>query len=226
MLRTLTGALVALALAATAMAGEFNDKKLRFRMSVPEGWTNGPLPVEEMAANLGSPRVLVTGGNCNVGALANGAQSLSQEQLEQAVSGQFTEAFWKAAFAGIKLYKTTTIDKFGDRQQRGRKVFFVKTTSTAEVEGMQLSVTQAMDVHVTPGFTFTVTCSALTEAFEAEAADFDTIMLSFEPTPQLTVADAVVRMRIDPATLRTQVQKVTTDAAAAGLARTAHNRAH
>lgn len=223
MLRTLTGAVAALALAAPLLAGEIIDTNLRFRFMTPDGWTTEAPPTDAVAVVVASPRKPDTRGNCNVVAGANGTQGMSQTQLEEMASPQFTEAFWKSTLANVKLFKTSKVDNFGERQQHGRKVFFVKSTSQAELLGQTLTVTQLMDIHLTPGQSFAVTCTALADAFDREARDFETIMVSFEPTPQLNVAD-VRTMRVDRKSTGTLSQTLAGEGAAAGLTRAGRSR--
>lgn len=190
MLRTLSCALATVILAATfALAGEITDVDNTFRFTVPEGWTKEAPPIPTLALVVVSPRRPETGGNCNVVAAPDETtKSMSQSELESLVSGQINEKFWKDAIGGVEGAKSTTIDKWGDKTQRGRKVFYVKATSDYVIAGHALTVTQVMDLHAIPGRTYAVTCTALADGFAREASDFESIMASFEPTPELTVA--------------------------------------
>ncbi|MEQ1864145.1 MAG: hypothetical protein ABL996_05775 [Micropepsaceae bacterium] len=217
MLRTFACAAVALSLAASAFAGELNDPNNRFRITVPDGWTTEPKPdIDIVALIVGSPRKAETRGNCNVVIAPNQLTGLTQEQIDQQLSAVVSADFWKATLAKVKEIKSTTIDDWGIREQRGRKVYYVKATSEASAIA-SLFVTQLMDLYTMPGQSFAVTCTARKEFFEREAADFAAIMASFEPLPDLTVAS--VRMPRMPVSPRTIAAQVTIDSAAAGVAR-------
>jgi len=120
----------------------------------------------------------------------------------------------------VKQIKSTTIDNWGERTQRGRKVFFVKATSEVEVPGVSLVVTQLLDLHPTPGTVFAVTCTALAAGFAREEKDFETVMTSFEPLPDMTVA--AFRAPGNLGAVRAVVAKASGDAAWAGVARVAN----
>ena len=178
----------ACALTATTMAGELSDTDRRFRLTAPDGWITQPTPGEPIALVIASPRIAETRGNCNVFAAKNELAGKSQAEVDKYASDMVNnEAFWKAALGSVPVFKSTTIDKFGARDADGRKVFFVKATSRAESGGTALMVTQLQDMHPTPGMTFAVTCTALTDKFEREETDFASIMTSFKPSMGLMV---------------------------------------
>ena len=178
----IAASLATLALATAAAAGDFSDTDRRFRLTAPDGWTTQPSPGEPIALVIASPRIDETRGNCNVFAGKNELTGKSQAEVDQ-LAGELVnnEAFWKSAIGSVAMFKSTTIDKFGARNADGRKVFFVKATSRAEANGVSLMVTQVQDMHPTPGMTFAVTCTALTDKFGAEENDFASIMTSFKP---------------------------------------------
>jgi hypothetical protein len=189
MLRSSVFAVVAVALAVPAVAREFSDTDRRFRLVAPDGWTTeGPAP-QPIALVIASPRKPETRGNCNVAVNPSGMSGKSQAQVnDEADAALNNEAFWKATLASVAFFKSSTIEKWGAREHEGRKIFFVKATSQAEASGQAFTITQVMDLHPTPDTLFGVTCTSLAAGFDREAADFDAIMTSFEPSPGLTVA--------------------------------------
>lgn len=220
MFRTIAGAVAALLLLLTlpAHAGTFTDDFNRFTLSAPEGWEKEPSPAPEVALVIASPRKPETRGNCNVVVSANQLLGKTQAEIDQEASGMINEKFWKAMFGQIKALKSTTIDKWGSREQGGRKVFYVQATSDAEVSGNAFSVTQLQNVHVLPGQTFIATCTALAASFATESSDFDAIMASLEPRPDMTVAS--VRWSINLDYLREATARKGSEAAMAGVVRT------
>jgi hypothetical protein len=177
-----------LALAGNVLASELSDTDRRFRLTAPDGWTTQPSPGEPIALVIASPRAMETRGNCNVFAAKNELAGKSQAEVDKYANDMVNnEAFWKAALGSVPIFKSTTIDKYGARDADGRKVFFVKATSRAESGGTSLMVTQVQDMHPTPGMTFAVTCTSLTDKFASEETDFASIMTSFKPSMGLMV---------------------------------------
>jgi hypothetical protein len=190
MFRIVACAMAALALTATAAtAAEYTDANNTFRLKMPDDWTTERPPIETVAVVIVSPRRVETGGNCNVVlAPVEATKSMSQAEIEADLSGQFNEEYWKAEFRGAGGFKSTTIEKHGERMQHGRKVFFVKATSEFVAGDITLFITQLVDYHAIPGRVYAVSCTVRQTGFEREVADFEMIMTSFEPIPYMTVA--------------------------------------
>ncbi|NOT39680.1 MAG: hypothetical protein HOP13_04230 [Alphaproteobacteria bacterium] len=221
--RSISTALFVFALAAPVAAGEFSDAERRFRLTAPGGWVQEASPDKMIGLIIASPRNATTGGNCLVGVSANELGGRTQAEVDELAAGAVNnEAFWKSVMAGISLYKSSTIEKWGARDQDGRKVFFMKATSTAELNGVSITLTQLQDLHPVPGTTYSVTCSVFAPVFEAEAKDFDTIMASFRPSLGLTVS--WMRGQVNPARVRGATGYATRNAAAIGALRTARRR--
>jgi len=190
MLRTAIYVFAALTLvAASALAAEITDVNNTFRFTVPEGWTQEPPPMPALTVVVVSPRRPETGGNCNVVAGQDEAtKSMSQSEVEAQAAAQINEEFWKGGISAVRGVKSTTIEKWGDKTQRGRKVFYMKATTDFAIGDVAFIVTQVIDLHPLPGRTYVVTCTARAEGFAREESDFESIMASFEPTPEMTVA--------------------------------------
>lgn len=172
-------------LIAPAIGGEISDTEKGYRFTLPDNWESQKNPIVGIAISVRSPDRKETGGNCNVVAVEDEAtKELTQSELDARLSTEITEEFWKAMLANVKGLKSTKIDKSGNRDQRGRKVFFLKATSEYAAGEKSLVATQLIDVHAVPGRGYMVTCTALAEQFDREASNFDAIMTSFEPLPQ------------------------------------------
>lgn len=219
MLRALATGLLALIVVVSAKAGEFSDINNRFKLTAPEGWGTETAPDPMIAVSLASPRKAETGGNCNVIVTANHLTGQTQAQIDQALSAEITEQFWKETLGQVKFFKSTKIDNWGTRDQGGHKVFFVQATSDVEVGGNSLSVTQVQNLHTLPGQTFLVTCTARAAFFTTESNDFDTILASFEPRSDMTVA--AMRWPINMNYLHAATTRMGTDAATYGAGRVA-----
>jgi hypothetical protein len=223
MSRSITTALVLLSLSLPAAAGEFNDAERRFRMSAPDGWVQEPVPDKTIGLVLASPRNATTGGNCLAGATPNELGGQSQADVNAYTDEIINnEAFWKAVMSGITILKSSTIEKWGSREQDGRKIFFAKTTSTADIGGVSVTLTQMQDLHPTPGTSYSVVCSAVAAMFEAEAKDFETIMASFRPSLGLTVS--WMRTQANPMAVRSGAGRSSINALAKGAMRTVRRR--
>ncbi|MFM9863545.1 MAG: hypothetical protein ACKVRO_08050 [Micropepsaceae bacterium] len=221
--RPILSTLVLFALAVPAVAGEFSDAERRFAMSAPDGWVQEAVPDKTIGLVLASPRSATTAGNCLVGAMPNELGGQSQAEVNAFTDGVINnEAFWKAVMASVTILKSSTIEKWGSREQDDRKIFFAKTTSTADVGGVSVTLTQMQDLHPTPGTSYSVVCSALAPMFEAEAKDFETIMASFRPSLGLTVS--WMRTPANPMAVRSGAGRTTINALAKGSIRTARRR--
>jgi hypothetical protein len=183
-------AIAILTLTATAVtAGEYTDVNSTFRLTKPDDWAAAAPPIDGIAVVITSPRRADTGGNCNVAVVpVEATKSMTQAEIEASMSAEFTQEGWKEGIKTVRGFKSTNVEKFGDRMQRGRKVFFVKATSDFVIGTEALSVTQLQDFHPIPGRLYVVTCTARAAGFETEAAHFDMIMTSFEPIPHMTVS--------------------------------------
>lgn len=223
MYRPLAVSLAAIALVATATAGEFTDTDRSFRMTAPDGWVSQPVPGAPIALVIASPRFNETRGNCNVFTGKNEMAGKSQAEVDQlAESAVNNEEFWKGALGTVQMFKSTTIDKFGSRDAGGRKAFSVKATSLAESNGVSLKVTQAQEMHPTPGMTYAVTCTALADKFAMEEADFTSIMTSFKPSMGLMVS--WTRTYTSPVAVRNNTGRAANTGFAAGTLRTMGRR--
>jgi hypothetical protein len=189
MFRFTTCAAAAFVLAATALAGEVTDPSNTFRMTTPDGWTSDTPPTPAVAVVVISPRRNETGGNCNVVSAADeSTKKLSQAEVEAMFDGKINGDFWKASLGMARGIKSTTIEKWGDKTQRGRKVFYMRSTSDFVVGDRALTVTQLADFHVVPGRIYIVTCTAAAQSIAREETDFAAIMESFEPVPDILVS--------------------------------------
>ena len=214
MFRTIAGAVAALALVTSAHAREMTDANNQFKVTVPDTWTSETPPVPAISLIVVSPRKPETGGNCNVVVAANPMKGMTQAEIDQQLSSAINADFWKAMISQTKIFKTVNIDDWGTREQRGRKVYYVKATSQVEAGGNAFSITQLMDLYPMPGTTAGITCTARTEGLELEAADFASIMGSFEPRPDMTVA--AFRLPRVPVSVQTIAPQVAIESAKAG----------
>lgn len=188
MLRTIVVMLSVFVLAQTpALAREIADADNAFRVTVPDNWSQIPSPSSAVALVVASPRVAETGGNCNVALTLDAtSRGKTQAEVDAEASTQINDQFWLAVLGSTRLFKSTTIDSSGDRMQRGRKVFTVKATS--ELASAPAKITQLLNMHPMPGQVFVTSCTARTEKFALEEADFDAILSSFDPSAELTVS--------------------------------------
>lgn len=186
MIRTLAGTAVSIALLITpAVSGEISDTESGYRFTVPDGWISQKRPVPGISIIIGSPQRAETGGNCNVLVVEDEAtKSMTQADVEKGLAAEVNEQFWRTSLSSAEGLKSMKIDKWGDKAQRGRKVFYLEATNEFVRSGATITVKQLLDMHVIPGRGYLMTCTALASAYDKEAKNFETIMASFEPMPE------------------------------------------
>jgi hypothetical protein len=170
-------------------AADVTDPESTFRITIPDDWTVERPAVPTLKVFLVSPRAAETGGNCNVVLVPDEAtRGMSQNEVETMLSNEINEAWWRSAIMGARGIKSTTIEDWGSKQHRGRKAFYVRSTSVYERSGALVTLTQVLDLHVIPGRNYAVTCSARADMFAQERTGFSVIMASFEVITDMTVS--------------------------------------
>lgn len=188
MLRSLAVFFGALALCQIAVsAREIVDANNSFRVSVPDDWTQMAPASSAAALVVVSPRASQTGGNCNVSVTVDPtSKGKTQAEIDASASAEVNDQFWLAVLGATRLFKSTTIDSYGERMHRGRKMFHAKATS--EMANVPAKITQVFNMHPLPGQVFVASCTALAQKFADEEADFNAILASFDPSAELTVS--------------------------------------
>ena len=93
--------------AALAAGTAYRDPEGRFTVTVPQGWTAEKPIVDKIALVMIQPRGEGIGGVCMVIVLpAPATQGSSQAEIDEALSKQFTEDYWKAGYTALG-YRST-----------------------------------------------------------------------------------------------------------------------
>lgn len=166
----------------------YRDMGGRFIVNVPAGWTaNVPAAGSESEIALmmaSSTDEKVKGGACFVAVKQmSNTRDAAQADLDEAFGEVMTDKFWKSVFeaSGIKDAK---IENSGNRMQKGRKVFYVVATVTAqEAGGAAELATGRQEVHPVPGSLQFVQCVAAKSIYKQMEPAFNAIFASFEPKP-------------------------------------------
>lgn len=168
-------------LAPSAFAAEdvYQDPQGRFSVGVPANWTARGVESPEIALIMLGANEKDLVGICLV-SVANvpETKSVSQGELDEALSQALTPEFWKLsaqATGGIDVVVHST----SAREQGGHRVHsVVMTMSVKSKEGPQ-PMKGKQEVHGLPGVMHAIACVTQPETFDAALADFDAIFLSY-----------------------------------------------
>lgn len=199
MYRSTIAALIALVLAPLAAAENYADQEKGFKLTVPDGWSKDPPRSSGGGLDLvlRSPRYDTTRGTCPLGAAQIAeTQSKSQEQINEELAPNVTEAFWRAALgAGLP---ELTFDEIGSELRNGRRIFTATARFTSELKGPKAWVRMKATLQAGPGHIGKATCMTWLEESAPDDADIGVILGTFESTRAILVAAAPAR---PPATL-------------------------
>lgn len=183
-------------IAATAAEPKlYRDMDGRFIVNVPEGWT-ATVPAagseSEIALMMASSvDEKVKGGACFVAVKQmSNTREASQADLDEAFGEVMNDKFWKSVFAASGI-KDAKIETSGNRMQKGRKVFYVVATVTAQEAGTAAELaTGRQEVHPVPGSLQFVQCVAAKGIYKQMEPAFNAIFASFEPKPNQLIVQA------------------------------------
>jgi len=173
----------------------YRDMDGRFIVNVPEGWTttvpksDGESEIALMMAS--SVDEKVKGGACFVAVKQmSNTREAAQADLDEAFGEVMNDKFWKSVFAASGI-KDAKIENSGNRMQKGRKVFYVVATVTAQdgTSAVELA-TGRQEVHPVPGSLQFVQCVAAKSIYKQMEPAFNAIFASFEPKPNQLIVQA------------------------------------
>jgi hypothetical protein len=173
----------------------YRDMDGRFIVNVPEGWTTSvPAASSESEIALmmaSSADEKVKGGACFVAVKQmSNTRDAAQADLDEAFSDVMNDKFWKSVFAASGI-KDAKIETSGNRMQKGRKVFYVVATVTAQEAGTAPELaTGRQEVHPVPGSLQFVQCVAAKSIYKQMEPAFNAIFASFEPKPNQLIVQA------------------------------------
>lgn len=165
----------------------YRDMDGRFIVNVPEGWTT-TVPAASSESEIAlmmasSADEKVKGGACFVAVKQmSNTRDAAQAELDEAFGEVMNDKFWKSVFAASGI-KDAKIETSGNRMQKGRKVFYVVATVTAEEGAATELATGRQEVHPVPGSLQFVQCVAAKSIYKQMEPAFNAIFASFEPKP-------------------------------------------
>jgi hypothetical protein len=195
MLRLIAMLIASLSLcAAPTFAKNFDDGAGRFAVAVPDGWqaeapknASGELALIMVGAE-GKPFI----GICivTVGATPE-TKSMSQAEIDAALSAELNENFWKNAMkAGAGTGATMDVESAGSRESARRRVHYAVIVAEGKAKDGTVKKTKGkFEVHALPGMMHGIICMTSAENYDVASVDFETIFLSYEPKSGL-VAEA------------------------------------
>jgi hypothetical protein len=173
----------------------YRDMDGRFIVNVPEGWTTA-IPKADSESEIAlmmtsSADEKVKGGACFVAVKQmSNTRDAAQADLDEAFGEVMNDKFWKSVFAASGI-KDAKIENSGNRMQKGRKVFYVVATVTAQEAGTAAELaTGRQEVHPVPGSLQFVQCVAAKSIYKQMEPAFNAIFASFEPKPNQLIVQA------------------------------------
>jgi PsbP len=179
----LTAFVVFGSLTAAADGTQYRDTEGRFTLTVPTGWSAQRPKSEQIAVVLMSPiQEESKGGICLVMVRdIPQTRKMSQAELDEAFTPILTEEFWKKAFEAAGG-SNVNVDEAGQKDQRGRKVYYVvATVGATDPEGKAVKATGKQMLHIVPGSMQFVNCTTVQDMYSAMSPQFEAIFASFEP---------------------------------------------
>jgi hypothetical protein len=171
--------------AQAATAEDYVDRTFQYRLTVPEGWkqVKGVSENNEAAIfGLISPRFDSTTGMCLIASVGmNGTANISQEALNEGMTNEIDEAFWRSTLED-KTVKDLTIVETKTEMKSGRRGFYAIARLTSTDEGKDRSEQQWHVLFVVPGRIHLGQCSVDVAQISTEEADIKAVIASFEPT--------------------------------------------
>jgi hypothetical protein len=187
MLRSFAVAVAFLAFALPAAhAKTYDDPQGRFSVNIPDGWTTGRPTHPEFVLAIGKEEGEEKRGICLVSVKAVPEMaSAKQSEIDEAFTQIATKEFWEAAFKSAGA-TDVTVESAGNRDQDGRKVFYVVVTLVRE----GIKVRGKQNLHAIPGSLQFINCAARDEIYAEFDKDFESIFESYKAKSGDYVAQA------------------------------------
>lgn len=174
-------AALALSQAAAASADTYVNEAKQFEVTIPAGWSHKAGDGGMIDLVLSSPRFKETMGLCVLISRENAdTRNDSQAKIDEEAGAQINDDFWRAVMAD-KNTKVTSVESKSE-MRNGRRIHFgtVRVTSTIEAKEVDLQID--MVLHAMPGKAMMAQCGAMIAQLDAEKADIQTIINSYNST--------------------------------------------
>ena len=186
-----TAAAFALAFTSGAQAETYSDPDANFQLTVPDGWKTEKVNNEIIKLVMGGAASDKDIGICIV-ATQKHPELTQQTQAEiNAQMGPLVdEKFWQFAFSMAPGLDNTKIISTKTDVRKGRNVYsaVLSFTMTDKPSGKTMDATGREIMLVIPGQFYFVTCMTATVSYPVMESSFDTVLNSFEPVTDATVA--------------------------------------
>ncbi|MCE9524165.1 MAG: beta/gamma crystallin family protein [Alphaproteobacteria bacterium] len=161
---------------------QYEDPAGRFSVSVPEGWLAGKPSDTKIAALLFKPITPEIPAVCAVVVTASPlSASVSQADLDAAVSKEMTKEFWEATFKALGG-QDIVVGDVGSREQRGRNIQYAGVEFTTKApDGKLIRLKLREEIHPIPGIVHEIACTTQADSYELASADFTTVFASYTP---------------------------------------------
>jgi hypothetical protein len=172
--------------AQTVSAEDYVDRANQYRVTVPDGWKALKAESKETEGasffGLISPRFDTTSGMCLIASVnMEETRAVSQEDLNEGMSGEVNEAFWRSLIED-KDVKDVKIVETRTELKNGRRGYYATARMTSIEEGKELPEQQWHVLFMVPGRIHIGQCSVDVAQVSAEESDMTTVINSFEPT--------------------------------------------
>jgi hypothetical protein len=177
----LTALFTALALSPVASADTYVSEEKQFEVTIPAGWNHTAGDGGMIDLVLSSPRFKETMGLCVlISREIAETRKDTQAKIDEEAGAQINDDFWRAVMAD-KNTKVTSVESKSE-MRNGRRVYFgtVRVTSTIEAKEVDLQIN--MVLHAMPGKAMMAQCGAMIAQLDAEQADIQTIINSYDST--------------------------------------------
>jgi hypothetical protein len=195
MFRTSLALLTILAVATVAAlaAGKVHRDTLgRFAVSVPEGWQTVEGSDNLAALAIRSPRIAETMGGCGISWIpVPQSKLMTQAEIDAEMDATFTPAFWDKAFRTNEA-KDVVIDATGKSANKGGKTHFAVVIATVNLGMGEHRMKLKQVAQAIPGSSHVLTCLSKAEFYLEHAADFESVIASYEPKSGELIASAPV----------------------------------
>jgi hypothetical protein len=184
-----------LAFATTAYAEIYSDPDANFKVSVPEGWKGAKVPDQFVKYMMATGSDKDHAGICMVVTQKHPelAQQ-SQAEIDAQMGPLVDEKFWQFAFTMAPGIDEAQVLSATTEVRGGRNVYaaVLQMKKTDKASGQTADATGKEIMIVIPGQFYFVTCLTATAAWPNMKDQFDTVLNSFEPLTDVTVAQADV----------------------------------
>lgn len=183
----LTALVAAIALSQVANADNYVSEEKQFEVTIPAGWSHTVGEGGMIDLILASPRFKESMGLCVlISREIAETRKDSQAKIDEEAGAEINEAFWRAVMTDKNTKVNSVVSK--SEMRNGRRVHFGTVGVTSTLEGKEVNLQIDMVLHVMPGKAMMGQCGANIAQLDAERADIQTVINSYNSTGTGVVA--------------------------------------